>query len=93
MIGKTHNEYIEQIVSFSMDIFTMLFIPKKYIPEITGKIFLKRVPTEGEPWFSGYKENVAFYFILIISMTFFLYMFFMLLIPALLNLLSLCFKN
>lgn len=88
LIGETHNEYIEEIVSYSMDIFNLLFIPNKYVPEVSGKLFLKRISTDGEPWWSGYKEGVAFYFLLIVTIAFLLYLFILLIIVSLFNILK-----
>jgi len=61
LIGDTKNEYIELILSSSINIFSILLIPDKYVPTISGKFALERVKTEGELAWSGYEEQTVFY--------------------------------
>jgi len=48
LIGTTNNEYIETVVSSSVNIFSLLMIPEKYIPSISGQISLERIKTSDE---------------------------------------------
>ena len=64
IIGKTQNEYIEDILSASINIFALDFIPRKYIPEISGRLFLERLNTAFEEQRSGYDEGTTFYLII-----------------------------
>ena len=73
MIGETWNEYIEDILSSTIDIFALLMIPDKYVPQISGKIALERAHTNGEFYWSGYEEATTFYLIIIIFLTFCFY--------------------
>jgi len=66
LIGVTKNEYIEEVLSSSINVFSLLLIPDKYIPEFTGRIFLPRLKTNEEFTRSGYSEGTTTYLFLII---------------------------
>lgn len=66
LIGVTQNEFIEDVLSSSINIFSLLMIPDKYVPQITGKFALERVKTEGELDQSGYSEGTTFYLLIIL---------------------------
>lgn len=45
LIGKIENEYIKSVLQSSINIFALLFLPDKYVPEVNGKFPLERIKT------------------------------------------------
>lgn len=66
LIGDTYNEYIEKVLSSSVNVFSLLFVPEKYIPNMTGRIALPWQKNSEEFIWSGYKEATSFYLLLIV---------------------------
>ena len=45
LIGKIENHYIKSVLQSSINIFALLFLPDKYVPEVSGKFPLERIKT------------------------------------------------